>query len=69
MDVSASVDRLRQIVQFIAIAQTGRIQISLDTIQELNAILDDADAEEQKAINKQISSLEWKKPPLQQTSD
>ncbi|SMG65625.1 hypothetical protein BMETH_364_1 [methanotrophic bacterial endosymbiont of Bathymodiolus sp.] len=69
MDVSASVDRLRQIVQFIAIAQTGRIQINLDTIQELNAILDDADAEEQKAINKQISSLEWKKPPLQQTSD
>ena len=61
MDVTASLDRLRQIVQFIAIAQTGRIQISLDTISELDAMMSDADADTQKEINKQLNRLEWEK--------
>ena len=61
MDVTASLDRLRQIVQFIAIAQTGRIQISLDTIHELDAMMSDADADTQNEINKQLNRLEWEK--------
>ena len=61
MDVTASVDRLRQIIQFIAIAQTGRIQISLDTISELSAMISDVGVDEQKQIEKQINHLEWAK--------
>lgn len=61
MDVTASVDRLRQIIQFIAIAQTGRIQISLDTISELSAMISDVGVDEQKQIEKQINRLEWTK--------
>lgn len=61
MNVTASVDRLRQIVQFIAIAQTGRIQISLDTISELSAMISDVGVDEQKEFEKQINHLEWTK--------
>jgi len=61
MDVQVSIDRLSQIVQFVAIAQTGRIQISIDTINELNNMLADADVDEQKLIDKQIVKLEWAK--------
>ena len=61
MDVTASLDRLRRIVQFIAIAQTGKIQISLDTIKELDAMMANADAEDQNLITKQLTNLEWTK--------
>lgn len=61
MDVQASTKRLTQIVQFVAIAQTGRIQISIDTINELQEMLDIADVEEQNKINGQLAKLEWTK--------
>lgn len=61
MDTAASAKRLGQIVQFVAVAQTGRIQIAIDTIKELNGMLADADVDEQKQIKKQLSQLEWRK--------
>ena len=61
MDVKASIVRLSQIVQFVAIAQTGRIQISIDTINELNDLMADAGVDEQKQIGKQIAKIEWTK--------
>ena len=41
MDVTASVEDLRKVVQFVAITQTGRIRFNIDTIAELNVALDE----------------------------
>ncbi|BCG65924.1 MAG: small conductance mechanosensitive channel [Methyloprofundus sp.] len=54
MNVTASVAELSKIVQFVAIAQTGRIQLSLDAIAELNIAMEEAAPDDQLQITKQL---------------
>ena len=61
MDVTQSSRDLGQTVQFIAIAQTGRIRLILDAMNELNSYMDTATADEQKKIEKKLGQLEWQK--------
>ena len=61
MDVAQSSRDLGHTVQFIAIAQTGRIRLILDAMNELNSYMDTATADEQKKIEKKLGQLEWQK--------
>jgi len=61
MDVTQSSRDLGDTVQFIAIAQTGRIRLILDVMNELNSYMDTATADEQKKIEQKIGQLEWQK--------
>ncbi|NOR80506.1 MAG: mechanosensitive ion channel, partial [Methyloprofundus sp.] len=61
MDVAQSSRDLRHTVQFIAIAQTGRIRLILDAMNELNSYMDTATVDEQIKIEKKLGQLEWQK--------
>ncbi len=61
MDVVASVKELSKIVQFVAITQTSRIQLSLDTISELNNAMEGVTPDGLKEINRQLHKAEIKK--------
>ncbi len=61
MDVAASVGELSKIVQFVAIAQIGRIQLSLDAIAKLNITMHDAASDLQLQITKQLHKEELRK--------
>ena len=61
MDVTQSSRDLGHTVQFIAIAQTGRIRLILDAMNELNSYMDTATVDEQIKIEKKLGQLEWQK--------
>ena len=61
MDVTQSSRDLGDTVQFIAIAQTGRIRLILDAMNELNSYMDTATVDEQIKIEKKLGQLEWQK--------
>ncbi len=61
MNVDASVDDLRKLVQFVAITQTGRIRLNIDTITALNTALKEAGPDDQKGITKNLHIQEMQK--------
>ena len=61
MDVTRSSRDLGHTVQFIAMAQTGRIRLTLDAMNELNSYMDTATVDEQIKIEKKLGQLEWQK--------
>ncbi|NOQ64937.1 MAG: mechanosensitive ion channel [Methyloprofundus sp.] len=61
MDVTQSSEDLGSTVQYIAISQTGRIRLILDTMNEINSYMETATEDEKKNLEKQLGQLEWKK--------
>ena len=61
IDIIQSRKDLGRTVQYIAISQTGRIRLILDTMNEINSYMETATEDEKKKLEKQLGQLEGQK--------